>query len=92
MDGSIPIPQDVWASGNAYEAYIGRWSVVALRFLADLSVRRGLGGQGPAPGYVSSLPESRREVLCARLRAALPARADGSIPLNLGAWVIQARR
>jgi len=51
-----------------------------------------LGGQGPAPGYVSSLPEERRAALRERLRAMLPVRGDGSIALNAGAWAIRALR
>jgi SAM-dependent methyltransferase len=45
-----------------------------------------LGGQGPAPGYASSLDEPRRAALRAALRARLPAAADGSIPLVARAW------
>src|SRR5262245_31288353 len=38
---TAPIPQDVWASGSAYEAYMGRWSrLVAYGFLAGLDVPR----------------------------------------------------
>jgi len=51
-----------------------------------------LGGQGPAPGYVASLPEDRRVALRERLRAALPPRSDGSIVLNAGAWAAEGRR
>jgi hypothetical protein len=40
-----------------------------------------LGGQAPAPGYCMSLPDDRRAALRERIRAALPIRADGSIPL-----------
>jgi ubiquinone/menaquinone biosynthesis C-methylase UbiE len=45
-----------------------------------------LGGQGPAPGYCMSLPEDRRAALRERLRAALPAEADGRIALIARAW------
>jgi SAM-dependent methyltransferase len=45
-----------------------------------------LGGQGPAPSYVASLPEERRLALRDRLRAELPASADGSIALTARAW------
>jgi SAM-dependent methyltransferase len=40
-----------------------------------------LGGQGPAPGYCVSLPETGRAALRERLRAALPADASGRIAL-----------
>src|SRR4051794_41782868 len=38
----MPI-NDVWANGNAYERYVGRWSrPVAREFLGWLGVERGL--------------------------------------------------
>jgi SAM-dependent methyltransferase len=45
-----------------------------------------LGGQGPAPTYVASLPEADRDGLREALRQRLPARADGSIELTARAW------
>jgi SAM-dependent methyltransferase len=49
-----------------------------------------LGGQGPAPAYAMSLDEAARTRLRERLRAALPARADGSIALTARAWAVRA--
>ncbi|HUG15843.1 MAG TPA: methyltransferase domain-containing protein [Thermomicrobiales bacterium] len=46
-----------------------------------------LGGQGPAPGYVISLDAERRTALRDELKATLPTRPDGSIPLNARAWM-----
>lgn len=51
-----------------------------------------LGGQGPAPGYVSSLDEERRNRLRDRLRLTLPYQPDGSIRLIARAWAVHARR
>jgi SAM-dependent methyltransferase len=48
-----------------------------------------LGGQGPAPGYVTSLPEERRAALRERLRATLPAGADGTIRIIARAWAVR---
>ena len=48
-----------------------------------------LGGQGPAPAYVMSLDEDRREGLRQRLRAALPTAGDGSISLVARAWAVR---
>ena len=48
-----------------------------------------LGGQGPAPGYCMSLPESRRTALCDRLRSALPVAADGRIALTARAFAVR---
>lgn len=48
-----------------------------------------LGGQGPAPGYLVSLPEDRRAALRETLRARLPVAADGTIPLLARAWAVR---
>ena len=49
-----------------------------------------LGAQGPAPAYAMSLDEAARTRLRDRLRATLPARADGSIALTARAWAVRA--
>lgn len=51
-----------------------------------------LGGQGPAPSYVMSLPQDRRAALRMRLRALLPHAADGSVPLSARAWAVRGRQ
>lgn len=51
-----------------------------------------LGGQGPGPAYVARLPEQQQAALRERLRATLPAKADGSIELPARAWAIKGRR
>ena len=51
-----------------------------------------VGGQGPAPSYTMSLSEERRVLLRERLRAALPAATDGSIPLVARAWAARGAR
>jgi len=51
-----------------------------------------LGGQGPAPGYVSQLPPAARDALEVHLRATLPIRADGSFTLGARAWAVRGRR
>jgi hypothetical protein len=48
-----------------------------------------LVGQGPAPGYVTSLDAARRAALREELRARLPVAADGSIPLAARAWAVR---
>ena len=48
-----------------------------------------LGGQGPAPGYCMSLSEDRRVALRDRIRANLPIKSDGTIPLIARAWAIR---
>jgi len=49
-----------------------------------------VGGPGPAPGYLSSLPAPRRQDLKARLETALPRNGDGSIALVARAWAARA--
>ena len=51
-----------------------------------------LGGQGPAPGYCTSLSEDAQAALRERLRVALPARPDGSIHLVARAWAVRGRK
>lgn len=48
-----------------------------------------LGGQGPAPGYVSSLSDEDRDALQGQLRQQLPAADDGTIRLTARAWAVQ---
>jgi SAM-dependent methyltransferase len=48
-----------------------------------------LGGQGPAPGYVTSLSEQSRHALRDRLRARLPHGPGASIPLTARAWAVK---
>ena len=50
-----------------------------------------LAGQGPAPGYVSSLSDTRKEALRERLRSLLPVSRDGSIELSARAWTVRGR-
>lgn len=48
-----------------------------------------LGGQGPAPGYVTSLTGEHRAALKDRLRASLPVGPGGSIRLTARAWAVR---
>jgi trans-aconitate methyltransferase len=48
-----------------------------------------LGGQGPAPGYVMSLPEARRVALRDAVRSTLPVTPDGAISLIARAWAVR---
>ena len=51
-----------------------------------------LGGQGPAPSYLMSLPPARRDALRDAVRASLPVGEDGSISLIARAWAVRGRR
>ncbi|HEX7069982.1 MAG TPA: methyltransferase domain-containing protein [Rhodothermales bacterium] len=49
-----------------------------------------VGGPGPAPGYLASLPADEQRALEQRLFETLPRDANGSIALRARAWVIRA--
>jgi SAM-dependent methyltransferase len=66
-------PIDIWAEFKSFDDF---WSPF-------------LGGQGPAPGYLMSLSESRREQLRHRIYNSLPFALDGTIPLLLRAWAVK---
>lgn len=51
-----------------------------------------LGGQGPAPSYVTSLTEEKKTALRERIRSMLPIAPDGSIALVARAWAVGATR
>ncbi len=51
-----------------------------------------VGGPGPAPGYLSSLPAERQQDLASRLAATLPRNTDGSITLEANAWAVRGGR
>lgn len=51
-----------------------------------------VGGPGPAPGYLSSLPARKRQDLARRLAETLPREEDGSIALTARAWAARAER
>lgn len=48
-----------------------------------------LGGQGAAPAYLATLPQSTRDAIRHRLSERLPAAPDGSIPLTARAWAVR---
>jgi len=49
-----------------------------------------LGGQGPAPSYVSSLDEKHRHRLATTLERALPTTQGGVIELTARSWAVKA--
>jgi len=51
-----------------------------------------VGGPGPAPGYLASLPAERQQGLARRLAATLPVNEDGSIALTAKGWAVRAER
>jgi hypothetical protein len=79
-------PADTWALGDArFDAVV---SGLVLNFVPD-PWGPFLGGQGPAPGYATSLDEPGRAALREELRGRLPVAADGSMPLVARAWAVR---
>ena len=50
-----------------------------------------LGGQGPAPGYVSSLADKQKNALKAALHERIAVQKDGSIPMIARAWAMRGK-
>jgi SAM-dependent methyltransferase len=51
-----------------------------------------LGGQGPAPAYLATLPDGARAAVAEALRERLPTGPDGSIALTARAWAARGTR
>lgn len=51
-----------------------------------------LGGQGPAPSYVTSLTEEARTTLRERIKSSLAVAPDGSISLMARAWAVRGSK
>ncbi|MFE0334654.1 class I SAM-dependent methyltransferase [Streptomyces sp. NPDC058955] len=51
-----------------------------------------LAGQGPAPGYLATLPPATRTRVRDALSAALPRDRDGAVPPTARAWAVRGRR
>lgn len=51
-----------------------------------------LGGQGPAPAFLASLPEPRQEAIREELRSRLTPSADGTIRLSARAWAVRGTK
>lgn len=49
-----------------------------------------LGGQGPAPSYLSTLEPPAQDQLRERLRSSLPAQPDGTVSMSARAWIVTA--
>ena len=48
-----------------------------------------LAGGAPAPAYVQTLPDDRRDALRDRLRSSLPTDDDGTVRLSARAWAVR---
>lgn len=77
--GLSPVEVDSIEIATRFESFDDYW-------------RPFVGGPGPAPGYLASLPPQRQEELKDLLAATLPRDTDGSIALTARAWAARAER
>jgi SAM-dependent methyltransferase len=80
-----------WAAGGMVEIRTTGLEVPTAFADFDDYWRPFLGGQGPAPGYLSSLAPQRQEALRQRLQTRLAPGGDGPIRLVARAWAICGR-
>ncbi|HEX7744663.1 MAG TPA: class I SAM-dependent methyltransferase [Micromonosporaceae bacterium] len=83
--------RDLWADAGLTDVAVEAMELPTVFADFDDYWRPFLGGQGPAPGYVMSLPDEHRRQLGDLLRARLPTNPDGSIPLTARAWAVRGR-
>ncbi len=84
--------RDLWTRAGLDEVGVEAIEVPTVFTDFDDYWKPFLGGQGPAPGYATSLTEEHRRELRDLLRRRLPARPDGSIPLTARAWAVRGQR
>jgi SAM-dependent methyltransferase len=81
--------QDLWSGAGLTDVSVEAVEIpTVFADLADYWVPF-LGGQGPAPGYVTSLSPRRRTALHDLLADTLPVATDGTIPLTARAWAVR---
>ncbi|MFD4181171.1 class I SAM-dependent methyltransferase [Rhodococcus sp. NPDC058514] len=84
--------RELFASAGLAEVRVGQVGVDTVFTDFEDFWRPFLGGQGPAPGYCSSLPEDHRAALREKLCATTPRNASGAVPLRARAWTVRGRR
>ncbi|SEL44340.1 class I SAM-dependent methyltransferase [Rhodococcus maanshanensis] len=84
--------RELFASAGLTEVRVGQVSVDTVFVDFEDFWRPFLGGQGPAPGYCTSLTEDHRAALRESLRATTPRTAAGAVALRARAWTVRGRR
>jgi SAM-dependent methyltransferase len=79
---------DLWAGAGLDAVSVRAIEIPTVFTGFDDFWRPFAGGQGPAPGYVASLPGDRRDALRDLLRERLPTGARGAISLTARAWAV----
>jgi SAM-dependent methyltransferase len=83
---------DLWAAAGMLDVAVTSIEVPTVFASFDDYWAPFLGGQGPAPGYVTSLDPGRHAALRDLLQQRLPTEPDGSIRLSAAAWAVRGRR
>ncbi len=83
---------DLFRAGSLLDVAVGPLEIATTCRDFDDYWTPFLSGQGPAPSYVAALEAHGRARLHERLRASVPAQADGTIALMARAWVVCGRR
>jgi SAM-dependent methyltransferase len=78
----------LWTEAGFTGVSVGQIKIPAVFTGFDDYWKPFLGAQGPAPAYLATLPEARRDQIRELLRSRLPTNPDGSIPLTARAWVV----
>jgi SAM-dependent methyltransferase len=79
----------LWTEAGFTEVSVGEIKIPTVFTGFDDYWQPFLGAQGPAPAYLATLPEARRDQIRELLRSRLPTNPDGSIPLSARAWVVR---
>ncbi|TMQ97822.1 class I SAM-dependent methyltransferase [Actinomadura soli] len=79
----------LWADTGLDEIAVEPIEVATVFADFDDYWRPFLGGQGPAPGYATSLDKEHRHALRDLLSTRLPTAPDGSIALTARAWAVR---
>jgi SAM-dependent methyltransferase len=81
--------RELWESAGLVDVVVEAITIPTVFASFDDFWTPFLGGQGPAPGYVASLPDGHRDALRETLRCRLPADPDGAIHLTARAWTVR---
>jgi SAM-dependent methyltransferase len=82
---------DLFRAGSLLDVAVGPLEIATTCRDFDDYWTPFLSGQGPAPSYIAALDAHGRARLQERLRASVPAKADGTISLRARTWAVCGR-
>jgi SAM-dependent methyltransferase len=82
---------DLWTAAGLLDVQVEPIEVPTVFTDFDDYWRPFLGGQGPAPSYLASLPDDRCRAVRDLLRARLTPLDDGSIAMTARAWAVRGQ-